>query len=62
MPIKKHDDLQTDIQKRFNQEKKYVTDASDEKPRGRGFMLVTSIIMLVIVVISMVSTFVSFLN
>ncbi|USS84541.1 hypothetical protein M3M35_04275 [Fructilactobacillus myrtifloralis] len=62
MPTKKHDDLQTDIQKRFNQEKKYVTDASDEKPRGRGFMLAASIIMLVIVVISMLSTFVSFLK
>ncbi|USS90025.1 hypothetical protein [Fructilactobacillus carniphilus] len=58
----KKDSLQEDIQRRFNHEKKFIADADDEKPKGHGFIIGMSAIMMVIILISTVATFISIMK
>ncbi|CAM2745995.1 hypothetical protein [Fructilactobacillus fructivorans] len=52
-------ELQQDIKSRFDEEKKYVVDASDTKSSGKVIMIIVSVIMVFVVIISLVYSFIT---
>lgn len=54
--------IDVDIQKRFDAEKKYVLDPVDEKEGNNFFTVMTSIVMISLVLISLLYTLLSMLK